>query len=210
MENGTSWAMVRFPYYSFRPAHNDVMHFDLWRNGKNLLMDSGSYSYNPGKDYKGPDLKSVHAHNTVSFDGKEQMPRLSRFLLAKWINPSFVSGIATANGMREWSAAYTDYRGNHHSRKIQWQANEWLITDELKSAAALATIHFNFDDDTAFIDEGKSVVYFSWGELHYPAGESANISEHIISKYYWQQQAAKKLTITTTGNSVSVVRIILR
>lgn len=210
MENDTSWAMVRFPFYSFRPAHNDVMHFDLWSNGKNLLMDSGSYSYNPGKDYKGADLKSVHAHNTVSFDGKEQMPRLSRFLLAKWIKPSFVSRITTANEMQEWSAAYTDYRGNHHLRKVQWQTNEWIITDDLKSAAASATINFNFDDDTAYIDEEKSVVYFKWGELHYPPGAKANINEHIISKYYWQQQAAQKLTITTTGNFVSVVRIILR
>ncbi|TFH24054.1 MAG: heparinase, partial [Bacteroidia bacterium] len=64
MNGGASWAFLRFPYYKFRPAHNDAMHFDLWAEGKNLLFDSGSYSYNPEPGSKVPDLKSVHAHNT--------------------------------------------------------------------------------------------------------------------------------------------------
>ncbi len=206
MQNNQSWAMLRFPFYKFRPAHNDVLHFDLWHKGKNLLMDSGSFSYNPGKNYTGPDLKSVHAHNTVSFDGKEQMPRLSRFLLAKWIQPSFVSDIK----QNEWSAAYTDYRGNSHTRKVKWQNDEWVITDECKGPAASVTINFNFDDNTACIDKEKAVVNFSWGSLSFPKDATVTIEEHFISKYYWQKQPVKKLTIQTTNNSVSVVRISIR
>lgn len=206
IQSDRSWAMLRFPFYKFRPAHNDVMHFDLWYKGKNLLMDSGSYSYNAGKNYTGPDLKSVHAHNTVSFDGKEQMPRLSRFLLAKWILPSFVSDIK----QNEWSAAYTDYRGNSHARKVQWQNDEWIITDECKGPAASVSINFNFDDDTATIDKENATVNFSWGSLSFPKATEVTITEHFISKYYWQKQAVKKLTVTATNNSVSVVRISLR
>ena len=208
MQSSQSWALCRFPYFKFRPSHNDVLHFDLWYKGKNILMDSGSYSYNPGKDYTGADLKSVHAHNTVSFDGKEQMPRLSRFLLAKWIAPLTVGEIVTTeNGEQNWSAAYKDYRGNFHQRKISWANDEWSITDDCKGPSSSIELVFNFDDDTAFADEQNNNIHFSWGTIHLPENVKATIKEHFVSKYYWQKTKMRQLGIVTGNNIVTSILI---
>ena len=205
MRDNDSWALCRFPFYKFRPSHNDVLHFDLWYKGKNILMDSGSYSYNPGKDYKGPDLKSVYAHNTVSFDHGEQMPRLSRFLLAKWIQPTQVSLITTTSeGKQEWSASYKDYRGNYHQRKINWGGNIWNITDTFKSSAATVETVFNIGNEKGIINEKEGVLSTSWGSIRFPNTSGATIRESAISTHYWQQEKIRQLVITTTNNNCEI------
>ena len=62
------------------PSQADAMHVDLWVNGKNLLVDAGSYSYNTNtglSDY----FNGTASHNTVQFDDRDQMPKLGRFYL---------------------------------------------------------------------------------------------------------------------------------
>src|SRR5690606_17414842 len=50
LHGDNTWALIRWPWYQFRPSHNDIMHVDIWHNGKNIICDSGSYSYNPEKE----------------------------------------------------------------------------------------------------------------------------------------------------------------
>ena len=76
--------ILRLPIYKFRPPQSDPLHFDLWYEGQNLLMDGGSYSYPNPKDIKY--FAGIESHNTVQFDSYEPMPRLSKFLLGDWLN----------------------------------------------------------------------------------------------------------------------------
>lgn len=39
-------AMLRYPRFRFRPSQADALHLDLWLEGRNLLRDAGTYSYN--------------------------------------------------------------------------------------------------------------------------------------------------------------------
>lgn len=93
LQSESSWGMLRLPRYRFRPGHNDVLHFDLWFKGKNICRDAGSYSYNSGDAQLDSFFRSVQAHSTVSFDDSEQMPRIGRFMSAKWVKAEELSCI---------------------------------------------------------------------------------------------------------------------
>ncbi len=137
----SSWACVRFPSFAFRPAHADALHVDLWVDGVNLLRDSGSYSYNPAPDVA-PDLRATAAHNTIEFDGRDQMPRLGRFLFGDWLKPSHVGELVGEGESLSWSGAYEDSDGCHHRRSVTVDGSTWRIRDEIEGQKEKAVLRW--------------------------------------------------------------------
>lgn len=202
MSEERSWALLRFPFYKFRPSHNDVFHFDLWANGINLLFDSGTYSYNPDQDSKVPDLKSVHAHNTLSFDHQEQMPRLGRFLLARWIQPLEVGAIERIDGPGgEWEGSYMDSLKNLHFRRVRWENKRWELLDRFSGSAQNVEIGFNFDNCKYSLDHKTNSLLLPWGQVTISDNAEIKVCEHIISTYYMHSSAVNRLVISTRNNS---------
>ena len=143
---------LRYPNFikSFRPCQSDLLHFDLWHQGKNILIDSGSYSYNPVN--ASGHLKSVKNHNTVQFDGNEQMPILSRFLYGKW--PVYTRKKIDFKQSKV-CVEYRDYKDNCHSRTIQYNNTSWVVTDRLSHATATVIWHLG---DLAWAVVGNKIV----------------------------------------------------
>jgi len=114
----------------FRPAQADLLHLDLWRGDEAILRDGGTGAYNPGPGaaWWTRALADTAGHNTVEFDGEAQMPRLSRFLYARWPRCR-----ALPDG-----AALTDWRGRRHERRIRLDAGSLVVEDRL--AGPFATI----------------------------------------------------------------------
>ena len=61
----------RYPRFRFRPSQADVLHLDFWVNGKNILRDAGSFSYNNTRLFRGncPNNRSSYSdqyHTTVA------------------------------------------------------------------------------------------------------------------------------------------------
>jgi hypothetical protein len=108
----------------FRPAHADLLHLDLRDGPLALLRDGGTGVYNPPPDLAGPVafLASTAAHNTVEFDGGDQMPRLSRFLHALWPQTEVLRD----------GAAIRDHRGNRHARMVRAQGRLWQVEDRVE------------------------------------------------------------------------------
>ncbi|MFC7692489.1 heparinase II/III family protein [Paeniroseomonas aquatica] len=77
---GGARGVLRIGPLRFRPGHADLLHFDLWDGPRNLLRDGGTGAYNPWHVA----LAGTAGHNTVEFDGRGQMPAVSRFLFARW------------------------------------------------------------------------------------------------------------------------------
>jgi len=202
MNGGASWAFLRFPYYKFRPTHNDAMHFDLWADGRNLLFDCGSYSYNPDPGSKVPDLKSVHSHNTLSFDHKEQMPRLGRFLLGKWLKPLTVGEIsASSETSGSWEGSYRDASGNIHHRKVSWSNRQWEILDRFSGKAENVEIGFNFADCKYALDGEVGTLTLPWGRISATRGSKLDVRSQLDSQYYLQYRESKRLVISVKNNS---------
>jgi asparagine synthase (glutamine-hydrolysing) len=136
---GDSWGMVRCHTYRDRPSQADMLHFDLWYRGENILRDGGTHSYNcpaPFDRY----FASTRAHNTVEVDGRDQMVRASRFLWLDWTQARVLE-----NRRREdrdvhlWLGEHTGYRRPPldvlHRRGILRAGDAWIVVDDLFSTS---------------------------------------------------------------------------
>ncbi|MEZ4599301.1 MAG: alginate lyase family protein [Syntrophotaleaceae bacterium] len=139
-----TWGLLRYPRFRFRPAHADAFHFDLWHQGRNILRDSGSYSYadEPWKSY----FSSTRAHNTIEFDGKDQMPSISRFLRGSWLELNKSSGLQEEKEKVSWSGSYNDYLDNKHKRTIEIQDKIVKIIDEIEGRFEKAVLRWRLID----------------------------------------------------------------
>jgi hypothetical protein len=133
LRRGGARAVLRYPRFRFRPAHADAGHVDLWVDGENLLRDAGSYSYasRAWHDH----LSSVRAHNTVEFDGRDQMPRVGRFLYGSWPRTRAVEPLAEREGSTSFGVAYDTDGGAHHARRLDLSASGLVTTDRLSGFA---------------------------------------------------------------------------
>jgi hypothetical protein len=122
-----------------RPVHCDLLHFDLWHKGTNVLRDGGTYSYNceaPWQDY----FPGTAAHNTLQFDHHDQMPRLGRFLFGHWPTLSISNGMsAEAPYMAAW---FVDWKGCRHHRSVFATANGFRIVDRIQGYQEKAVLRW--------------------------------------------------------------------
>lgn len=190
-----SWGMLRFPMYRFRPAHNDVFHFDLWWQGINICGDDGSYSYHPDVVEDEAYFGSVKSHNTVCFDDDEQMPRLGRFLLGKWIAADQISAIEQQEGgWQRWRGAYRDWRGHSHQRMIMWKENEWIVEDSISGNFDKAEMRFRLMPDQYKL--GEDSVSSSWGHIEISGTDFCiDLEKGFESLYYQEKQPVEILVI---------------
>lgn len=123
-------AFLRYPRFRFRPSQADALHLDLWSGGLNLLRDAGTYSYNSAPE----DLAyfpGTASHNTVQFDWRDQMPRVGRFLFAKWLKAENLSPVSEEAGVVTAAAAYRDHLGARHHRSISLTSGALIVCDTI-------------------------------------------------------------------------------
>jgi len=121
---------IRFPSFKFRPSHCDLLHIDLWFQGKNIICDSGTYSYNCKEPYI-TYFPGTIAHSTIQMDDQDQMRRIGRFLFASWPKNLFTTSISIYNGKISWQAGYRDYKGAEHIRKVILTSNKVTVIDKI-------------------------------------------------------------------------------
>ncbi|WP_338446754.1 heparinase II/III-family protein [Pelagerythrobacter marensis] len=138
---GKARAFLRYPRFRFRPSQSDLLHVDFWLGQENILRDGGTYSYNSGWD----DIRyfsGVESHNTAQFEGRDQMPRLGRFLFGGWPRGEDVELIATTGGVVHARAGYRDYLGARHVRSLELGPNALICRDELSPDGADVVIRW--------------------------------------------------------------------
>lgn len=141
LRKGAAVAMLRYPRFRFRPSHADALHLDLWVDGENLLRDAGTYSYHDAPkwmDY----FPGTTAHNTVQFDGRDQMPRLSRFLFGDWLSATGLEPLSDDGGHAGFAAGYKDRLGAHHHRRIRLSSRKLRVTDLLEGFTDQAVLRW--------------------------------------------------------------------
>ena len=131
MSAGSARVLFKYPRYQFRPSQCDALHLDLWVDGQNKLIDGGSYSYNAGEQWLNY-FHGTQAHNTVGFDDREQMPKLSRFLYGQWLDGKSHDRIADKDAGQSFEAGYTDHLGATHYREVSLGEQAMTVTDNVK------------------------------------------------------------------------------
>ena len=140
---GKITVILRLPGCRFRPPHADFFHVDVFFEGKNILTDSGSYDYDSELNNY---FSGTSAHNTVTFDDQDQMPRLGKFLFAKWPSLIFGSLIANTEDHVSWSGQCRDYKGAMHARELQLKKGILTVTDLVSGNFRNATVRWHLHD----------------------------------------------------------------
>lgn len=134
-------AVMRYPRFRFRPSHADALHLDLWLKGENVLRDGGTFSYNTEPRWLRY-FAGTESHNTVQIDGRDQMPRLGRFLFGRWLRADQVGAVADVGSTVTFQAAYRDYEGASHLRQLSLRRGELDVTDEISGSARRAVLRW--------------------------------------------------------------------
>lgn len=192
---------LTIPDDRFRPGM-DVFHLDLWYRGENILLDSGSYSYNAGSetDY----YKSIKAHNTVQFGGKEPMPKITRFLNGEWIKAENIEGPLEVDDCIQWSGTYTDYRKNQHKRTLRVSEESIQIVDEVISNEE-AVLHLHLPIGLVKVDNkttNEEIYSFESGRVKISGSKFTELSEASNSLYYMQKQQHTLLRSVFSGTKI--------
>lgn len=141
LKKGKALALMRYPRFKFRPSQSDLLHVDFWIGGKNLLRDAGTYSYNTDSEWINY-FGGTSSHNTVQFDGRDQMPRLSRFLLGDWLTTECLQPLQHDDPTAQFAAAYRDSQGARHLRQVSLQDAALQVIDDVQGFAHNAVLRW--------------------------------------------------------------------
>jgi hypothetical protein len=123
--------------FRFRPSQSDALHLDLWVDGVNLVRDAGSYSYADDRWLR--TFSGTGSHCTVQFDGRDQMPRLSRFLYGSWLT---CDDLVFDEDLRSVAAGYGDEEGAHHRRVVRLEPHRCVVSDTVSGFASSAVLRW--------------------------------------------------------------------
>jgi len=184
---------LKIPINNFRPSGNDAFHVDLWYQQKNILCDSGSYSYNAGDITKW--FKSVEAHNTIQFGKRQQMPNIGRFLFANWVQGKTIRAESN-NGYILWEGSYRDGWGAVHMRKLEYDKNEGKIT------LTDTFIKKNQEDVTMYMNSNHDLL--SMIRVQDKDGTLINpmLNKTYLSLYYMQKTRKTTYAYKAAGNQI--------
>ena len=192
-----AFALFNYPKFRFRPAQNDALHVDLWRDGVNLLRDGGTFSYNAGQDYIDY-YGGTQSHNTIQFDGHEQMPRLSRFLLGAWLKAKNVN---FDEHQLAGQAGYRDYLGCEHHREVSLTETSLRVTDKVQGVKNKAVLRWRLNPDNWQIQGQKvfngnhSILINSDVKI-----DRLELVEGRESRYYYQESSIPVLEVEISSD----------
>jgi len=146
--------VFRRPIFKFRPSQSDILHIDLWVNGVNVLHDGGSYSYNTTTK-RSSYYNGIESHNSIQFDFRDQMPKLSRFLFGSWLEESCFNIIETEANLT-LKSGYIDYKGVNHIRTLNLNDTDLIISDEISGYSNSAILRFRlFSADWKLVESKR-------------------------------------------------------
>ncbi len=193
-----SLTFIRCGSHKDRPQQADNLHVDIWVNGKNILLDSGTYKYNCDAELK-ENFEGTIGHNTVSLEHKSQMLKGSRFIWFFWTQCLQASIIETEESW-EFQGKISAFRflfGNCvHLRKIVKfkGSNKWTVSDEILNVPDNVKAYqiWNSDDFDQFQIVSDCVDY----------SKNEKFDKGFFSEFYGEFSEIKRLSIPLNTRKV--------
>lgn len=178
VRRGKAMSLLRYPRFRFRPSQADALHLDLWVQGKACLRDGGTYSYNTDPQWQ-TYFGGVSGHNTVQFDGREQMPRLSRFLLGEWLHTEKLESLATHRDSVQAGAGYRDGQGARHHRQLHLEDGLLRVRDRVHGFKKCAALRWRLAPGEWSMDQPAESVALNHRCLRNREGHSMTIASDV-------------------------------
>ncbi|MBB5322522.1 heparinase II/III family protein [Marinobacter oulmenensis] len=144
MRKNHCFVLFHYPRFRFRPGQADALHLDVWLGGRNIFRDGGSFSYNTEEPWQSY-FPGVGSHNTIQFDGRDQMPRLSRFLFGEWLKTSRFQPLDETYEGLSVLAGYRDYKGAVHTRKVLLGKEKLTVKDDIDGFSSNAVLRWRLE-----------------------------------------------------------------
>jgi Heparinase II/III-like protein/Heparinase II/III N-terminus len=106
-------------------AHADALSFQLWWRGEPVVVDPGTYTYEPGPDRDW--FRSTAAHSTVGVDGRDQFELWGAFRSGPLPR---VELHEARDGVLEASVAWRG--GMRHVRRLEWTGSGVTVRDHVE------------------------------------------------------------------------------
>lgn len=146
-------------------THNDLLSFELALNGKDIIVDPGTFLYTSSKKDRDA-FRATAKHNTVVVDSEEQNDFLQTFYLKRNV---FIGKLKQSDGGYEGS--YRTINGKmNHTRKFNLNDERLIIDDLLMKEGNnhQAQLYFHFaqglnpvlKDNKVFFEEINVVMSF--------------------------------------------------
>ena len=195
-----SLTFLRCGNHKDRPSQADNLHLDIWVNGKNILVDAGSYKYNT--DQK--NLKyfmGTESHNTVMVGDYDQMLKGSRFIWYYWTQCCDINLNETQEYF-EFSGKIKAFQflnsNNTHRRVIKkWKnKNIWEITDKIdgkfpKNAVLKQLWHFPKHEEITFKTDNSLNTIIQ--------------KNNVVSNYYGLYIDIDQLEVSSSIKKISTI-----
>lgn len=177
------------PDYIPGHAHSDTLNFILHFDGRPIIVDTGTSTYDRG--VRRTRERSTLSHNTVMVNEQEQSEIWASFRVGRRAK------IIECTKHENWIHAIHDgYKriGVLHGRTWQWADHQIVITDNItgKTARAVASIHFH--PDVTVMVENK--IYIA-GPLRIEAfgHEKVTLTEYEFAEAFNRTVPAKVLRL---------------
>lgn len=199
------FAVMRYPRFQFRPSQADALHLDLWVGAINLLRDAGTFSYNSAEsDW----FSGTASHNTIEFDGQDQMPRLGRFLYGDWLKTTNVDLVQSGEGCETASATYVHRSGITHRRVVTLTSEMLTCVDEVSGKFSqavlrwrLAPLEWAVEDHRVLADKYSITIT----KDHQPA--TPVLGTTVESRYYHSKTSTPQIFLEIESPTTLVTKV---
>ncbi len=195
-----TFTFIRCGKHKWRPAQADNLHVDIWFEGKNLMADGGSFSYNSEPEIIRYFL-GTRSHNTIMLDDYDQMLKGPRFIWLYWTRLIKAELRETATHFY-FSGAINAFRQSGawrtHSREIIKTKNkpEWKIEDTMQKRSN--SIMHQIWNPTQYFDERFSITAMDAnGYIITP-----ELSEGFLSPAYGAKISIQQIIFSTVTNKI--------
>lgn len=166
IHRGEDYMFVNNGGYSKRPTanqitigshtHNDLLSFELVMNGKDVIVDAGTYLYT-SSDTERNAFRSTAKHNTIMVDDEEQNGFAAPFALKRNVHIGKLVRIDDGT----FEGDYITINGNmHHRRVFSFRDGVYVINDRIKKEGAnhVAYLYYHFAKEIEPTIQGDSII----------------------------------------------------
>lgn len=130
LKNSKIFSFIRCHSYKDRPSQNDMLHLDIWFEGKNIFCDAGSYSYNIDERMKN-NFIGVIGHNTIAINHTNHMKKVLNFGYSNWTKAQCIKFLS--NKFVGEHYAYKNEFSIVVERSVNLEENRIVVIDALKN-----------------------------------------------------------------------------
>jgi hypothetical protein len=181
------------PHYQPGHAHSDTFNFELIKEGKPIIVDVGTSTYE--KNSRRQEERSTSSHNTVKIGDKEQTQVWGGFRVAKRAK---ITHLVEKPNLIE--ASHDGYLsdGYKHTRSFFWKKNNFILTDKINrstSNSARAYFHLHFSITKPLVDGNTIILESSGVSFEFENASNINIDEYQLSAGFNKTNLAYRIVV---------------